>query len=133
MIALLFAAFITLTAYDASVVRVVDGDTVNVRIAIWIDQELSASIRVRGIDTPELKGQCVSERALAQMALAHAGYLLPAGARVVLSNVGADKFGGRYDADLRVPDGRMLAAVMIEAGLARAYKGGKRAGWCDGH
>jgi endonuclease YncB( thermonuclease family) len=45
--------------YEGRVVRVIDGDTIRVAIGIWPDEEVTA-IRVRGVDTPELKAMTVA-------------------------------------------------------------------------
>ena len=82
-------------------------------------------LRAEGFILPD-----VSERALALMAQSYAAWLLPVGTVVILSNLGPDKFGGRYDADVRTKDGRQLAALIIGAGLARPYAGGKRGRLC---
>ena len=51
--------------YEGRVIRVIDGDTIRVAIGIWPDEEVTA-IRVRGVDTPELKSKCPEERARAK-------------------------------------------------------------------
>jgi endonuclease YncB( thermonuclease family) len=42
----------------ARVIRVYDGDTILVRARIWVDQEIEIRVRLAGVDTPEIKGQC---------------------------------------------------------------------------
>jgi endonuclease YncB( thermonuclease family) len=42
----------------ATVERVVDGDTLAVRAKIWIGHEIDVLVRLRGIDAPELRGDC---------------------------------------------------------------------------
>lgn len=131
MIGLLLLAFIGFgNVYEARVLRVIDGDTIRVAISIWHDQVLTTSIRVRGVDTPEIRGKCAEERALALKAKAFTAELLPTGATVILKRIAPDKYGGRYDADVQTSDGRELAASLIHAGLARPYEGERRAGWC---
>ena len=44
----------TVGPYHAELIRVVDGDTVKVRVKTWIDHEVIASVRIKGIDAPEL-------------------------------------------------------------------------------
>ena len=70
--------------------RVIDGDTIRVAIGIWPDEEVTA-IRVRGVDTPELKAKCPEERALAQKAKAFTAGFLLAGSIVILRKIKADK------------------------------------------
>ena len=131
MISLFLAVAIwSLNVYDARVVSVTDGDTVKVVVTLWVSQELSTSIRVRGVDTPETVGKCESERRLAQKAKVRVAELLPVNAHVTVSNIENDKYGGRYVADIRLRDGRSLSALLISEGLARAYDGGKKSNWC---
>ncbi len=52
----------------ATVIEVMDGDTVKVRARIWLGQDLSTRVRLAGIDAPELNGGCARERALAERA-----------------------------------------------------------------
>ena len=47
--------------------RVIDGDTVKMRVAIWLDQEILVSVRLADVDAPELfRPKCEAERALAR-------------------------------------------------------------------
>ena len=39
----------------AIVTRVIDGDTIEVRVQIWLEQEILVRIRLAGIDAPELR------------------------------------------------------------------------------
>ena len=113
---------------EAVVLSVVDGDTVNVRITIWLDQWIEAPMRVRGIDTPELHGKCKAEITAAieaKKALA----ALANGRKVTIYNIDTDKFG-RILARVVRDDGVDIGAKMIEAKLARPYNGEKRQGWC---
>jgi len=113
----------------ARIVRVVDGDTIEVAARIWLGQELTVRVRLDGVDAPELKGGCARERALAVRArtlLAEA-----AGSEVRLSAIQHDKYGGRVIARVTAADGRDLGMTLIEAGLAHAYDGGARLPWCE--
>jgi len=85
-------------------------------------------VRLRNADTPEIKGKCASEKALAQQARSFALQLV--GKVVTLEDVKVDKYARRVDAYVIMPDGRDLGRALIAAGLARPYSGGKRAGWC---
>jgi endonuclease YncB( thermonuclease family) len=112
----------------AEVVKTVDGDTLEVKVQIWLGQELTTNVRIRGIDAPEIKGHCPKEK---EMARAAAGQLAQLAAGMVkLSNVETDKYGGRVLADVQNGDGVELAKMMLESGLVRAYAGGARGAWC---
>jgi endonuclease YncB( thermonuclease family) len=100
-------------------VRVIDGDTIAAQ---------GVTIRVIGLDAPEMRGQCPAEMRLARIAKARMQQLLAGGARI--ERRGRDRYG-RALAVVRDSRGRDVAQVMIGEGLARPYHGrGRRAGWC---
>jgi micrococcal nuclease len=113
----------------AAVVEVVDGDTLRVRAQVWLDLELETLVRLRGIDTPELRGKCEAEKAQARAAK-DALARLAADGPVALTQVEYEKYAGRVLADIAGASGQDLAQAMIAAGHARAYAGGARQGWC---
>src|SRR5690348_11392023 len=57
--------------FAAEVVRAIDGDTLEVKVQIWLGQELTTSVRLRGIDAPEMKGRCQKEKDMARAAAGH--------------------------------------------------------------
>jgi len=115
----------------AQIIRVVDGDTLTVRALIWIGQEVETNVRLTGIDTPELRGKCPEEKALAERAKFHL-MLLTADGAVSLHDIVPDKFGRRVLARVENAQGVDLAADLIRNGFARPYHGAARKGWCDG-
>jgi endonuclease YncB( thermonuclease family) len=119
----------------AQVVAILDGDTLEVRVHIWLDQDLGTRVRLAGIDAPELKGKCDHERDLARRARAHLlARLDPAAAgagTVRLWDVRYGKFAGRVLARVETQDGADLGQDLIAAGLARPYDGRRRASWCE--
>ena len=115
---------------DAEVVRVVDGDTLEVRARIWLGQELDTHVRIAGIDAPEMHARCPRERSLAEEARGTLERSLASG-HVQLRDVRNDKYGGRVRADVVLDDGRSAAEVMLRSGLVRHYEGGTRQPWCS--
>ena len=113
---------------EAEVVRVVDGDTIEVRARIWLDLEITVGVRIRGIDAPELKSRCRRE---AIMAAAATDRLIEATrlGTLRLTNITHDKYAGRALADVETADGADLGGLMLTSGLARAYDGGGRQTW----
>lgn len=89
---------------------------------------LRALVRIRGIDAPELRGGCPSEKALAAAARDQLADLT--GPLVVLTDIANDKYAGRVVADVRARDDRDLRLAMLASGLARAYDGEGRGVWC---
>ena len=112
----------------AEVVRVVDGDTIEARALLWIGLSLVSSVRIRGIDTPEMRGACSEEKAMAAAARDLLTEL--AGEAIHLTNIENDKYGGRVIADVASGGGADLGMAMIERGYARPYDGGARGDWC---
>jgi micrococcal nuclease len=115
--------------YVGAVERVVDGDTIAVRVEIWLQQNLEVLVRVRGIDAPELRGDCDLERIRAAEATAALQRLVTGGV-VTLTEIEGDKFYGRVVADVTTPQGANVGRELVAAGLARSYDGGTRQGWC---
>ncbi len=113
----------------ATLIRVIDGDTVEVRARIWLGQQVQVAVRLAGIDAPELRGKCPAERAQAEAAAAHLQPL--EGTAISLTNVMNDKFGGRVQANLHHVEMGALGASLLNAGLARPYDGGRRGSWCS--
>lgn len=116
---------------DADVIRVVDGDTLDVSARIWPGQTVRTRIRVAGIDTPEMNGPCQEERAAAAAAAEETRRFVEGPGGVVrLKDVRPGKYAGRMVATVLLTDGRDLADVLVTAGLARPYRGGTRVPWC---
>ncbi len=110
-----------------SVERVIDGDTVKVRVGVWIDQELIVSVRVAGIDAPELfRPKCEAERRRARAAKAFAEAFL-ADADVTLADIKRGKYAGRVVARIAA-GGQDLGAALVAEGLAVE---GARGAWCS--
>lgn len=115
----------TFGPYPAQVVDVHDGDTVALNIDLGFDHLISArdwdghprlSCRVFGIDAPELSTDA------GKAARDFARTLLPGGTVCTVVSHGWDKYGGRFDGAITLPDGTDFAQRMIDAGHAVAYE-----------
>lgn len=100
------------------IATVVDGDTIRVR---------NGRVRIMGLDAPELHARCPQEAVMARQATERMRQLIAGG--VALEPHGHDRYG-RVLAVVTDAQGRDVARVMIGEGLARAYSGGRREGWC---
>lgn len=111
--------------------RVIDGDTFEIppQVSMSILSDLNVSVRVRGVDTPEIKGKCFDERRKAEQAKISTKDSLSRARVVEIKNAEWDKYGGRINADVYV-DGLSLADILIDRGLGRPYDGGNRRSWC---
>jgi micrococcal nuclease len=116
-------------AYRAQALNVIDGDTVEARVHVWMGQEVVTRIRLKDIDAPEITGACGPER---ERALAARDRLdaLVRGPGIVLAEVRPDKYFGRVVARILMADGRDAGAILLAEGLARPYRGGRRDSWC---
>lgn len=87
------------------------------------------SIRLAGIDTPEMKGRCDEESQLARKARDLVRSILSQARVIRLSKASRDKYF-RIDARVQA-DGQDLSEVLIDQGLAVPYDGGtKTKNWC---
>lgn len=124
--------------YKATVARIHDGDTIDVdallhkqTVAKTLNQDLGfnvwrrpggiwlvdQAVRLLGCNAPELATPA------GKAALAFLQTLLKVGDVVVLTSERWDKYGGRVDGAITLPDGRDLATVMIAAGHAAPWDG----------
>lgn len=105
---------------------VVDGDTVRIE---------GETIRVTGLDTPELAGACEAERIAARAARDALAAWLNEGPFTISGSEGdaKDKYGRPLRAFTRGPaiSGSSAAEALIAQGVARPYAGEARAGWCS--
>lgn len=113
----------------AQVLNVLDGDTVNVRIKVWMGQDIETSVRIEGMDAPEIHGKCTREQVMAQEAKDELAQLL-SGGEIKIFDARLEKYAGRVVARAETVGGVSIREHMIEKGLARAYAGKKRAPWC---
>jgi endonuclease YncB( thermonuclease family) len=108
-----------------------DGDTIRVNIP-YVHPLLgnNISIRVNGIDTPEIKGKCLKEKTLAKEAKNVVRDKLVTADSINLVHTKRGKYF-RIVADVIV-DGCSLSEMLINKGLAVPYDGGtKTHNWCE--
>ena len=118
--------------YKCKILRVVDGDTVDVDIdlgfGVWMHRE---RVRMMGIDTPESRTRDKVEKAFGLASKARLKELLPIGSTGILKTEidrsGEDKKGkfGRILGDFIIKDKR-ATEILIEEGHAVAYFGGSK-------
>ncbi|HET8727710.1 MAG TPA: thermonuclease family protein [Alphaproteobacteria bacterium] len=106
----------------AEVLEVIDGDTLAVRAHVWLGQTVETRVRLTGIDTPELRGGCDAEKALAERARRTLAALI-GGRPVRLRDIEYDKYGGRVLARVETADGIDPQKPLVAAGLATPYEG----------
>jgi endonuclease YncB( thermonuclease family) len=115
--------------HAVNVLRAVDGDTFDARVALWPGLELSTRVRLRGIDAPELHANCDAELRKAEASTKALRALLAEGG-VAIFNIGPDKYGGRVVADVSTARTPNVSSALIAAGHVRVYLSGRRGSWC---
>lgn len=118
--------------YKCKILRVVDGDTVDVDIdlgfGMWMHKE---RVRMMGIDTPESRTRDKVEKAFGLASKERLKELLPIGSISVLKTEidrsGEDSRGkfGRVLGDFLIEDKR-ATEILVEEGHAVAYFGGSK-------
>ena len=117
--------------YRASVVHVVDGDTVDIDVHLGFDVTVRSRFRLEGIDAPESYGARASDEGRA--AKQYLADTIPPGTAVVVRTLKdrREKYG-RYLAEVYLlgADGQPLDTsvnqMLVDAGHARPYSGGAR-------
>lgn len=117
--------------YKGKVLRVVDGDTLQLSVEVWPGLFEKTLFRIKGVNAPEIHERvspCEKEAGLkakkfVEDFVAGADY-------VTVDNIGKEKYG-RALGNLFVGE-ISLGAALLNAGLAVEYHGGKRTPWvCD--
>jgi micrococcal nuclease len=109
-----------------------DGDTITVDLKgqhpLFGD---NISVRIAGVDTPEIKGKCAQEKKLAREAKKVVKKIMSKARKITLKNVRRGKYF-RIIADVKA-DKKDVADLLIKKGLAVRYDGGtKGVDWCRG-
>ena len=112
-------------------IRNYDGDTITFHIPNVHEILETMSIRVRGIDTPELRSQDECERELAYRAKERVQYIMSKARRIELRNAQPGKYF-RIVANVIV-NGRYLSRRLIKEEFAIPYDGGSKTpvDWCQ--
>lgn len=110
---------------NVSIASIYDGDTfkinLNCSLAVYCEK---VPVRVRGVDTPEIKGKTEREKKLAQKAKEFAKEFL-AQEPISLSNCSRDKYF-RLLCDVKNGQGKDLAQELIKRDLGYSYDGGTK-------
>ena len=113
--------------FEAVILEVLDGDTVEVDIDLGFDIWLrNQVVRLNGLDTPETRTRDLEEKKYGLLAEARLRQLLPTGSTNVLHSYGRGKFG-RILGDFEVAGDMTAVEIMIEEYHGLPYTGGIRA------
>ena len=108
------------------VVKVVDGDTIDVIIDLGFDIMFASRVRLAGIDTPESRTRDKAEKALGQESKKYLADRIKAAKIIVIKSYkinSTEKFGRVLGWLYVNGDGNSLNVEMIEKGYAWGYLG----------
>lgn len=101
-------------AWEAEVISVVDGDTINVKNTETGEQQC---IRLYGVDAPEGKGRSWEPQRYSRQATNFTKELLPRGSRVTVFPVNEDRYSRIVGGVITLPDGYIVQEELLKAGL----------------
>ena len=109
-----------LYCYEFTATRVIDGDTVVGTVDLGFRIQHEITVRILGIDAPEIKGPTRDQGIAARAYLLGAACYRPQGTLYIRTHRDkqTDSFG-RWLGDLETADGRSVAEMMVEAGHAK--------------
>ena len=111
------------------VTSIYDGDTFRANIKGYPKiVGYRMSVRIAGIDTPEIKAKCTNEKLLARKAKKLTVSILRGAEHIELKNIKRGKYF-RLLADVYV-DGVSVSDELLKAGYAVRYDGGTKIDWC---
>ena len=117
--------------YGCEVLRVVDGDTLDVLCDLGFDSHLNLRLRWSGSNTAESRTRNLREKAAGKAATAFLKETLESADSVEFESHGKGKFGRVLATLYIIKCGKRtdIGRLMIREGHAREYYGGKREPW----
>lgn len=114
----------------AKIEEVYDGDTIKIIVLFGV-MPVRFSLRILGVDTPEIKqgsGRLLEEQQAAVKVREYVKSLFPSNlAKICIRDW--DKYGGRVLGDLYLETGECVSDILIHGGWARPYQGEKKKEW----
>lgn len=107
-----------------------DADTIYITMPGLPGELSKMSVRVDGIDTPEIRGKCDEEKAAAIVARDYVISLLDGSETLLVCDPQWGKYAGRVLGSVII-GGEDLTELLVAGGHGRRYEGGARDGWCE--
>ena len=104
--------------FRAIIKHIVDGDTLDLLVDEGFNNYTYLTVRIMGIDAPEIFRGTEEERAWGQAAKMHLEGIAPVGTPCVIRTDKDRQSFGRYSASLLLADGTDVGSAVVEAGHA---------------
>ena len=112
------------------IVKIYDGDTFFINIDNTLDVfGKNLGVRIKGVDTPEIRGKCSQEKFKAILAKEYLKESLDKANCIILKNLERGKYF-RVLADVYI-NGENMADKLLDQNLAVKYQGGKKHNFCN--
>ena len=111
--------------YSATLIKIVDGDTVDVLIDLGFNTTKKERVRLLGIDTPESATKDLAEKKLGLEAKEYITQWFVKNTPFRLQTTKDDKYG-RILGVFTGLDGKTLNDILVQNGYAWAYDGGTK-------
>lgn len=125
---LLLALQLAYGPYNASVLEVLDADTLRLNVAVWPGEDRQIDVHVLGVDTPSLAGACALETLMAKEAREMTRAIV--GKQVRLMDVKQIGQGKKIYAQVRNIRGERLDEKLIQTGYGEKFEKNKFVSWC---
>ncbi len=109
--------------YRARIKHVTDADSVDVLIDAGLNQYRYLTVRLAGVDAPELRRGDPVERARARLATERVRELVALESACVIETQKDSRSFGRYIAKVTLADGQDLGELLVAEGLAVPSRG----------
>lgn len=106
--------------YRAVIKHVTDGDTVDLMVDVGFNDYKYITVRIYGINAPEIFSGTAEERQRGQAARDYLMHLAPPGTPCVIRTDKDRQSFGRYSAKIQLRDGSDVGTTMIDKGHAIA-------------
>ena len=112
--------------YGCELLRVIDGDTIDVRADLGFDVSLKLRLRFAGINTPESRTRNLEEKALGWAAKARLKEVLESADSIEFESFGKGKFGRVLATPYVVNNDKRtdVCQLLVREDHARLYDGG---------
>jgi micrococcal nuclease len=108
--------------YNCIIKRIIDGDSIVVDIDLGFSTWLKdVSVRVLGINAPEVRTKDLVEKAAGMKTKARVEELLPVGSEAIVNTVITKEKFGRILGDFLIDGKESLGRVLLAEGLAESY------------